>query len=38
MSLTAQGYQNLKLEGNTLKGQAWIDIDKSNVNDPAYGF
>ncbi|MDL2238084.1 autoinducer 2 ABC transporter substrate-binding protein [Christensenellaceae bacterium OttesenSCG-928-K19] len=38
MSLTVEGYENLKLEGNTLKGQAWIDVDASNVDDPAYDF
>ncbi|MCL2103400.1 MAG: autoinducer 2 ABC transporter substrate-binding protein [Syntrophorhabdaceae bacterium] len=38
MNLNAEGYQNLKLEGNGLKGQAWIDIDKSNVDDPMYDF
>lgn len=38
MSLTVEGYNNLKLEGNTLKGQAWIDVDANNVDDPAYDF
>jgi simple sugar transport system substrate-binding protein len=38
MALTVEGYEALSLEGNTLKGQAWIDVDASNVDDPAYDF
>ena len=38
MSLEADGYQDLLLEGNVLKGQAWIDVDAENVDDPAYDF
>ena len=38
MSLEAEGYQDLVLEGNVLKGQAWIDVDAENVDDPAYDF
>ncbi len=41
MNLTVQGYENLSLGGansNTLYAKAWIDVDKSNVDDPLYQF
>lgn len=41
MSLTVTGYDNLTLGGannNTLYAKAWIDVDKSNVDDPMYQF
>lgn len=38
MDLGVEGYSNLTLDGNTLTGQAWIDVTKENVNDPAYDF
>lgn len=45
LSLTADGYQNLKLVDNTANGgtkvfyaSAWIDVTKENMNDPAYQF
>lgn len=37
-NLEVQGYDNLTLEGNVLYGQAWIDVTKDNVDDPAYDF
>ena len=41
MALTVPGYESLTMGGknnNTLYGQAWIDVDKSNVDDPQYNF
>lgn len=38
INLGIPGYENLKLEGNVLTGQAWIDVNKDNVDDPAYNF
>ena len=38
MDLGVEGYGSLKLEGNVLKGSAWIDVDETNVDDPAYDF
>lgn len=37
-NLEVEGYDNLTLEGNVLYGQAWIDVTKDNVDDPAYDF
>lgn len=36
--LGVEGYDNLTLDGNVLYGQAWIDVTKDNVDDPAYDF
>lgn len=36
MSLTAEGYQNLKLVGKVFYGSAWIDVDKSNMGDYSF--
>lgn len=33
MSLTAPGYQNLKLDGKVLYGSAWIDVTVDNMGD-----
>ena len=33
MSITAPGYQNLKLDGKVLYGSAWIDVTKDNMGD-----
>ena len=33
MSLTAPGYQNLKLDGKVLRGSAWIDVTVDNMGD-----
>lgn len=33
MSLTAEGYQNLKLVGKVFYGSAWIDVTKDNMGD-----
>ncbi len=38
LDLGVSGYNKLTLSGNTFKGQAWIDVDKSKVDDPAYNF
>lgn len=38
IDLGLEGYGSLTMEGNVLKGKAWIDVDKSNVDDPAYDF
>lgn len=38
LDLGIDGYENLSLEGNVLKGKAWIDVDETNVDDPAYDF
>jgi len=33
ISLTPDGYQDLKLDGTVLHGKAWIDVTKDNMND-----
>jgi len=33
MSLTPEGYQDLKLEGTVFNGKAWIDVTKDNMAD-----
>jgi len=33
VSLTAEGYQNLKLDGHTFYGSAWVDVTKDNMGD-----
>lgn len=38
LDLGVEGYNSLSLQDNVLKGQAWIDVDKENVDDPAYNF
>jgi simple sugar transport system substrate-binding protein len=38
LDLGITGYDNLTLNGKVLYGQAWIDITKQNVDDPAYAF
>lgn len=38
LNLNVPGYENLKLDGNQLYGAAWIDVNKDNVDDPAYDF
>ncbi|MBM7023417.1 autoinducer 2 ABC transporter substrate-binding protein [Treponema sp. Marseille-Q4523] len=38
MNLNVPGYTNLSLKGKVLSGQAWIDITKSNVDDPSINF
>ncbi|WP_069998979.1 autoinducer 2 ABC transporter substrate-binding protein [Cellulosilyticum sp. I15G10I2] len=38
MNLGITGYDNLTLENKVLTGQAWIDVNKDNVDDPAYDF
>lgn len=40
-SLTVEGYQDLQVSdenANTLLAEAWIDVDKNNVDDPLYDF
>ncbi|AEV28049.1 ABC-type sugar transport system, periplasmic component [Sphaerochaeta pleomorpha str. Grapes] len=37
-NLGVTGYENLTLNGKVLNGQAWIDVTKANVDDPAYAF
>jgi len=36
--LGLDGYDSLTLDGNVLKGKAWIDVDAENVDDPAFDF
>lgn len=38
MDLGIKGYDDLMLDGKVLYGQAWIDVTKDNVDDPAYDF
>ena len=38
LDLGIEGYDNLTLDGKVLYGQAWIDVNKDNVDDPAYDF
>ncbi len=38
LNLGIEGYDKLTLENKVLTGQAWIDVNKDNVDDPAYGF
>lgn len=38
LNLGVTGYDNLTLKGKVLYGQAWIDVTKQNVDDPAYAF
>lgn len=38
LDLGIPGYDNLKLDGKVFYGQAWVDVDKTNVSDPAYNF
>lgn len=38
LDLGVEGYESLQLDGNVLYGEAWIDVNKDNVDDPAYDF
>lgn len=38
LDLKVEGYNNLSLDGNVLLGAAWIDVNKDNVDDPAFDF
>ena len=38
LDLGVSGYDNFTLDGKLLTGQAWIDVTKENVDDPAYAF
>lgn len=38
LDLGVEGYNSLMLDGKVLTGEAWIDITKENVNDPAFDF
>lgn len=38
LDLGIEGYDSLKLNGKVLYGQAWIDVNKDNVDDSAYNF
>ena len=38
LNLGVKGYENLTLEGKVFKGQAWVDVDITNVDDPAVDF
>lgn len=38
LDLGVEGYDSLTLDGKVLYGQAWIDVTKDNVDDPAYDF
>ena len=33
ISLEAEGYQNLKLDGHVFTGSAWVDVTKENMGD-----
>nr|WP_321297403.1 autoinducer 2 ABC transporter substrate-binding protein [uncultured Sphaerochaeta sp.] len=38
LDLGVLGYDKLTLDGKVFYGQAWIDVTKANVDDPAYAF
>ena len=38
VDLGVEGYNEMTLDGNILIGNAWIDVTKDNVDDPAYDF
>lgn len=38
LNLGIKGYDKLTLSGKVFTGQAWVDVTKENVDDPAYGF
>lgn len=38
MDLGVEGYTSLSLNGKVFKGQAWIDVDSTNVDDEQYNF
>ena len=38
LDLGVEGYNNLTLDDKVFYGQAWIDVTKDNVDDPAFGF
>lgn len=38
IDLGVKGYDKLKLDGKVFTGQAWVDVTKDNVDDPAYNF
>lgn len=38
VDLGVEGYHSMKLEGNVLTGDAWIDVTDENVDDPEYDF
>lgn len=38
LNLGITGYENLTLTDKVFEGQAWIDVTKDNVDDPAYNF
>jgi len=38
MNLGVSGYENLTLENKVLTGKAWVDVDKTNVDDAKLNF
>jgi len=38
MDLGVSGYDSLKLKDKVLTGKAWVDVDKTNVDDSKYNF
>lgn len=38
VDLGVDGYNEMKLDGNVLVGNAWIDVTADNVDDPEYDF
>lgn len=38
LDLGVSGYKKLSLKGKVFYGQAWVDVTKDNVDDPAFGF
>lgn len=38
MNLNVSGYESLTLKDKVLTGKAWVDVDKSNVDDAKYNF
>lgn len=38
IDLGVSGYEKLILDGKVLTGEAWVDVDKNNVDDPALNF
>lgn len=38
MNLNVSGYEQLTLKDKVLTGKAWVDVDKTNVDDSKYNF
>jgi simple sugar transport system substrate-binding protein len=38
LNLGLKGYESLTLKDKVLTGKAWVDVDKSNVDDASLNF